>query len=265
MGEDRQVGARLRAAEGAEHLALHRVDVGLVVRHTQLAEGAQPRRGGAADQELDELVLGDGVGAGRIVRAQIVGRGRHQVHVRTLRQEGQVLGVVRARNAGVRGHEHPEPGLVVGNRQLLRHPLAIGGRVGLDRRAAGTRGGGASRAYVLVHERGAADGVGIEIAANRADDAARRHLDADSGPGSLAAKRRSGEPIETSARADGHPGGPQEPQHITPFDHAPHPVHRLTHFCRQPPDGLASQFPVSPAKTLPSLSAPMPSGRVPWT
>ena len=50
------------------------------------------------------------------------------------------------------------------------------------------------------------------------------------------------------------------------------PLHRsedlryfFTHFCRQPPDGLASQPPVSPANTLPRSSAPMPSGRVPWT
>ena len=43
------------------------------------------------------------------------------------------------------------------------------------------------------------------------------------------------------------------------------PPYFFTHFCRQPPDALASQLPVSPAKTLPSLSAPIPSGRVPWT
>src|SRR5688572_31138184 len=37
------------------------------------------------------------------------------------------------------------------------------------------------------------------------------------------------------------------------------PIYLRTHFCRQPPEGLASQLPVSPANTLPSLSAPMPS------
>src|SRR5262249_43353846 len=110
----------------------------------------------------------------------------------------QVLDVLWSWDIGPRSHQHAETGFLPRNSQLLRHPLAIGRRVRFDRTAA--TGGCAPAPEMLVHERGAADGIRIEIAADRTNDAASRHIDAGRGRHTLRTENRTGKSLEASHR-----------------------------------------------------------------